>query len=307
MALSSEALADRRRMRRRLIWWRSLAAVAIALAVFAGSGVAGLGGLASKGDHVALLAIDGVIGSNDARRDALQRVAEDKSAKALVLQIDSPGGTFVGSDDLFKSIREVAAEKPVVAVIGDVAASGGYMAAIAADRIYAREGSITASVGVIFQSPRVTGLMDNVGVAMDVWRSGDLKARPSPLEETPPKAASHAQEMVDELFVMFLGMVEQRRVLPPESVTLIRDGRVVTGASALKLGLIDALGAERDARAWLEVEKQVSEDLPSFDVTPKDEFEGKGWVSTALSRVFGTKKQSDGLLMSGLLALWRPL
>lgn len=307
MAHSSEALADRRRMRRRLIWWRSLAAVAIALAVFAGSGVAGLGGLASKGDHVALLAIDGVIGSNDARRDALQRVAEDKSAKALVLQIDSPGGTFVGSDDLFKSIREVAAEKPVVAVIGDVAASGGYMAAIAADRIYAREGSITASVGVIFQSPRVTGLMDNVGVAMDVWRSGDLKARPSPLEETPPKAASHAQEMVDELFVMFLGMVEQRRVLPPESVTLIRDGRVVTGASALKLGLIDALGTERDARAWLEVEKQVSEDLPSFDVTPKDEFEGNGWVSTALSWVFGTKKQSDGLLMSGLLALWRPL
>ena len=307
MALSSEALADRRRMRRRLIWWRSLAAVAIALAVFAGSGVAGLGGLASKGDHVALLAIDGVIGSNDARRDALQRVAEDKAAKALVLQIDSPGGTFVGSDDLFKSIREVAAEKPVVAVIGDVAASGGYMAAIAADRIYAREGSITASVGVIFQSPRVTGLMDNFGVAMDVWRSGDLKARPSPLEETPPKAASHAQEMVDELFVMFLGMVEQRRVLPPESVTLIRDGRVVTGASALKLGLIDALGAERDARAWLEVEKQVSEDLPSFDVTPKDEFEGNGWVSTALSWVFGTKKQSDGLLMSGLLALWRPL
>ncbi|MBT6311981.1 MAG: hypothetical protein HOJ21_02130, partial [Alphaproteobacteria bacterium] len=154
---------------------------------------------------------------------------------------------------------------------------------------------------------RVTGLMDNVGVAMDVWRSGDLKARPSPLEETPPKAASQAQEMVDELFVMFLGMVEQRRVLPPESVTLIRDGRVVTGASALKLGLIDALGAERDARAWLEVEKQVSEDLPSFDVTPKGEFEGNGWVSTALSWVFGTKKQSDGLLMSGLLALWRPL
>ncbi|MBT6314000.1 MAG: signal peptide peptidase SppA [Alphaproteobacteria bacterium] len=307
MALSSEALADRRRMRRRLIWWRSLAAIAIALAVFAWAGVAGLGGLANKGDYVAWLAIDGVIVSDDARRDALQAVAEDEAAKALVLRIDSPGGTFVGSDDLFKSIREVAAEKPVVAVIGDVAASGGYMAAIAADRIYARQGSITASVGVIFQSPRVTGLMDNVGVAMDVWRSGDLKARPSPLEETPPKAASQAQEMVDELFVMFLGMVEQRRELPPESVALIRDGRVVTGASALKLGLIDALGAERDARIWLEAEKQVSEDLPSRDVTPKDEFEGSGWVSTALSWVFGAKKQSDGLLMSGLLALWRPM
>ena len=307
MALSSEALADRRRMRRHLIWWRSLAAVAIALALFAWAGVAGVGNFINKGDHVALLSIDGVIVSDDLRRDALATVAEDESAKALVLRIDSPGGTFVGSDDLFKSIREVAAEKPVVAVIGDVAASGGYIAAIAADRIYARQGSITASVGVIFQSPRVTGLMDNVGVAMDVWRSGELKARPSPLEESPPEAATQAQEMVDELFVVFLDMVENRRTLTPESVALIRDGRVVTGATALELGLIDALGAERDGRVWLEAEKQVSKDLPARDITPNGEFEGNGWVSIALSWLFNTKQQSDGLLLSGLLVLWRPM
>jgi protease-4 len=294
-------------MRRRLIWWRSLAAIAVALAVVAWAGVAGLGNLTSKGEHVAWLAIDGVIVSDDKRRDALKAVAEDDTAKALVLRIDSPGGTFVGSDDLFKSIRAVAAEKPVVAVIDDMAASGGYMAAIAADRIYARQGSITASVGVIFQSPRVTGLMDNVGVAMDVWRSGDLKARPSPLEETPPAASEQAQEMVDELFVMFLGMVEERRALPPESVATIRDGRVVTGASALQLGLIDALGAEQDARTWLATEKQVSEDLPARDITPKNEFESGGWVSTALSWVFGSERKPDGFLMSGLMALWRPI
>jgi len=294
-------------MRRHLIWWRSLAAVAIALALFAWAGVAGVGNFINKGDHVALLSIDGVIVSDDLRRDALATVAEDESAKALVLRIDSPGGTFVGSDDLFKSIREVAAEKPVVAVIGDVAASGGYIAAIAADRIYARQGSITASVGVIFQSPRVTGLMDNVGVAMDVWRSGELKARPSPLEESPPEAATQAQEMVDELFVVFLDMVENRRTLTPESVALIRDGRVVTGATALELGLIDALGAERDGRVWLEAEKQVSKDLPARDITPNGEFEGNGWVSIALSWLFNTKQQSDGLLLSGLLVLWRPM
>ena len=294
-------------MRRRLIWWRSLAAVAIALALFAWVGLADLGNFTKKGDHVALLSIDGIIISDNLRRDALAAVAEDESAKALVMRINSPGGTFVGSDDLFNSVREVAAQKPVVAVIGDVAASGGYIAAIAADRIYARQGSITASVGVIFQSPRVTGLMDNVGVAIDVWRSGDLKARPSPLEETPPEAATQAQEMVDELFVIFLDMVEKRRALPPESIALIRDGRVVTGATALKLGLIDALGVERDGRVWLQAEKQVSEDLPVRDITPKGKFEGNGWVSIALSWVFNTKQQSDGLLLSGLLALWRPM
>jgi protease-4 len=113
--------------------------------------------------------------------------------------------------------------------------------------------------------------------------------------------------MVDELFVVFLDMVENRRTLTPESVALIRDGRVVTGATALELGLIDALGAERDGRVWLEAEKQVSKDLPARDITPNGEFEGNGWVSIALSWLFNTKQQSDGLLLSGLLVLWRPM
>lgn len=313
MALSSDAVADRRRMRRRLTLWRTLAAVSIGLAVVAwgvaagGSSGRGIGGLLSGGDHVARLNISGVIVSDDARLDALENVAEDESAKALILRIDSPGGTFVGSDDLHKAILAVAENKPVIAVIDDVAASGGYMAALAADRIYARQGSITASIGVIFQSPRVDKLMENIGVSVDVWRSGPLKALPSPMEETPPAAAAHAQAMVDALFVLFLDMAKTRRNLGPEIVATVRDGRVVIGAQALELGLIDALGGERDARAWLALENEISEDLPANDITPKDDEDGSGWVSTAMTWAFGRKAQRNGLALNGLLAVWSPL
>lgn len=306
MAFSAEAIADRRRMRRRLILWRSLAAVAIALAIVAWGGLAGVGDWRRGGDHVAWLDISGVIVSDDARRDALEAVAEDNSAKALVLRIDSPGGTFVGSDDLHRYIRAVAEKKPVVAVIDNVAASGGYMAAIAADRIYARQGSITASIGVIFQSPRIDGLMENVGVAVDVWRSGVLKARPSPTEPTPPAASAQAQAMVDELFKSFIDMVKDRRALSADSLEIVRDGRVVTGARALNLGLIDELGEETNARNWLQAEKQVSDKLPIKDVTPKDDLDGAGWAVSALSWVLGDRQRGDVFVASGLLALWRP-
>ncbi len=306
MPLTPEAIAERRRMTRRLVYWRTAAALATALAVVAWTEFAGLGDLVhGRGDHVATLDIVGVIVSDDARRDALERAAEDDSIKALLLRIDSPGGTFVGSDDLHNQIRAVAASKPVVAVINDIAASGGYMAAIAADRVFAGRGSITASVGVIFQSPRVSRLMDSVGVDMDIWRSGPLKALPSPFEAAPPAAAAHAQDMVDRLFAMFLAMVAERRQLAPAALALIEDGRVVTGDRAFELGLIDAIGDETAARRWLEAEKHVAASLPSTDITPPSRLKRDGVMGKALAFVLGAPGAE--LRLNGLLALWRPL
>ncbi|MEQ9121204.1 MAG: signal peptide peptidase SppA [Alphaproteobacteria bacterium] len=308
MAMSPEAIADRRRMTRRLVVWRTVAALAAALAIVAWAGLAGLGDLAgASGDRVAVLEVSGVIGSDRDRADALERVKDDDAIKALVLRIDSPGGTFVGSDDLHRRIRAVAAEKPVVAVINDVAASGGYMAAIAADRIFARRGSITASVGVIFQTPRVSRLLDSVGVDMDVWRSGELKALPSPLEPPPAAAAAQAQAMVDRLFGMFLDMVRERRGLDDAAAAKVADGRVVTGAEALDLGLIDALGDEAAARDWLAEARNVAADLPVEDVTPPPPLERKGMLGQALAYVLGDPAPGAELALSGLLALWSPL
>lgn len=308
MAYSAEAIVERRRLTRRVVVWRSVAALAAALAVVAFAGFAGFGGgLSVGGARIAKLDIVGVIVSDADRRDALKAAAEDDDVKALIISIDSPGGTFVGSDDLHRQIRAVAAEKPVVAIINDVAASGGFMAAIAADRVYARRGSITASVGVIFQAPRVHRLMESVGVDMDIWRSGELKARPSPFEPTPEGARRQAQEMVDQLFDMFLKMAVDRRGLTDAAAAVISDGRVVTGERALELGLIDALGDGEQARAWLAAEKGVSEDIKVVDITPKRELDDRGVIGQALAFVLGDAPAAQKLKLSGLLALWSPL
>lgn len=308
MTLPPEAIADRRRLTRRLVIWRSLAAFAAALAIVAWAGVAGLGDIFGQGGaRVATLDLKGVIVSDADRRDALKAASEDDDVRALIVRIDSPGGTFVGSDALYRQLRAFGAKKPVVAVINDVAASGGYMAAIAADRIYASRGSITASVGVIFQTPRVDRLMESVGVDLDVWRSGDLKARPSPFEPTPPAAVVQAQAMVDRLFRMFIGMVKDRRRLDAAALAEVSDGRVVTGERAEELGLIDAIGDETAARDWLAAEKDVDDDLPAVDITPKPELERGGLLGHAMAFVLGDDRAADKYALSGLLAVWRPL
>ena len=245
--------------------------------------------------------------SDQDRAEAIELARKDDDVKALVVRIDSPGGTFVGSDDLHRHLKAFAEDKPVVAVIGDVAASGGYMTALAAHRIYARRGSITASVGVVFQSPRVTRLMETVGVDVDVWRSGDLKALPSPVEESPEAARVQAQAMVDRLFALFLEMVREGRGLGADVVDVIDDGRVVIGAQALELGLIDALGDEASARTWLEDEKDVSKDLKTVDITPPPPIEPDGLLGKALGFLLGGAVAEAGGSMTGLLALWSPL
>jgi protease-4 len=308
MPLPPEALAERRRLTRRVVLWRTLAAAALIVAVLAWSGATGLGELLSGGQpRVAALDIRGVITSDQERSLAIAALKDDDAVKALILRIDSPGGTFVGSDDLHRQLREIAATKPVVAIINDVAASGGYMAAIAADQIFARRGSITASVGVIFQSPRVSRLMETVGIDMDIWRSGELKALPSPFETPSADASVQAQNMVNRLFTMFLDMVKNRRDLSEKAMTEISNGRVVTGQRALELGLIDALGDEAAARVWLSEKKGVSKDLPTDDITPEPPIERGGLLGRAMSMVFGDRQSSAELGLSGLLALWRPL
>lgn len=308
MALTPEVIAERRRLGRRLVFWRSAAALAVALAVVAWFRVAGIvSPWGETGDRVAVLDISGVIIQDRARLDAIKAAGADDRVQALIINIDSPGGTFVGSDDLYRSLRDVAEMKPVVAVINNVAASGGYMAALASERIFARRASITGSVGVLFQAPRVNRLLDNVGVDVDVWRSGALKARPSPLEAPTVAVDAHAQEMVQHLFVMFIDMVKERRSLTPDVVARISDGRVVIGAEAVKLGLIDAIGEISAARDWLATEHDVSDDLPEVDVTPAAAEERQGLLGQALAFALG-RDQADAMLApSGLLVLWRPL
>ena len=152
MSLDADAIVDRRRLKRQLIGWRMTAIVAFAVLAYAGIATytdLAPSSLAGDGDHVATMEIGGLILDDQDRLEALDDVAKSKSAKALIVRIDSPGGTAVGGETLYYALRNVANSKPVVALIRTIGTSGGYMTALAADRIYARETSLTDRKSVV--------------------------------------------------------------------------------------------------------------------------------------------------------------
>lgn len=300
MSFQSDSLIDRRRLKRRLGLWRLAAVVAVA-----GIGLALFARFDSLGDenHVARLSITGVIVEDTARAEAISEVAGNDDAKALIIHINSPGGTVVGGESLYHLFREVSRKKPVVAVIGTLGTSGGYMAAIGADRILARAGSITGSIGVILQTTDLTGLLDKIGVKAEAIKSDPLKGVPSPFEPLTDRGRAAVQELVEESHNMFLDMVAERRDFTPAKARALGDGRIYTGRQAVANGLIDALGGEAEAREWLARDHDVPTDLPVRDVRinrgPKNLF---GLVE----QVFGKPLFSERLTLDGLISLWQP-
>lgn len=298
-----DSLVDRRRLKRQLSAWRVLAIIAAVAAIAAyGARL----GLLEDDDHVAVLNVDGIITDDYDRARTLAAAAEDDSVKALILRIDSPGGTVVGGEGLFRQVRGVAARKPVVAVMGEVAASGGYMVALAADHIVAREGTITGSIGVILQTTDITGLLAKLGIEAEAIKSGPLKAVPSPLEKMTDEARAVTRSLVADMHDMFVGMVADRRGLPRARVLELADGRVYTGRQAHAAGLVDRLGGERDAREWL-AERGVERSIPTrkLEIEREDEF-WPGMVRSAVSVLTGKTYLSERLTLDGLLAVWHP-
>ena len=167
--------------------------------------------------------------------------------RALVLRINSPGGTTAGSEALYAAIRRVAAEKPVVAVLGEVAASGGYVAALAADRIVGRGNTLTGSIGVIMEYPDLTEVMERLGIGIETVRSSELKAEPSPFRPTNPAARARDEALVADSYRWFRGLVGERRGLQGNALDAAANGGVFTGRLALESGLIDAIGGEAEA------------------------------------------------------------
>jgi protease-4 len=240
---------ERRRKWRRSAFWRGFLIAAV-LALIVGFFV--FGRSAMPYDRIARFEVTGMI-LDDPERDALlEEIAEDDHARALILRINSPGGTTAGSEALFASVRAIAAKKPVVAVLSELAASGGYVAAISADHIVARGNTLTGSIGVIMEYPTFTDLMSKVGIGYETVRSSELKAEPSPFRPTNPEARALDQAMIDESFAWFRGLVGERRGLAGEKLDTVATGGVFTGRVALANGLVDEIGGEPEAIAWLE-------------------------------------------------------
>ncbi len=300
----AELIAERRRLKRSRSLWRGGAIVVATLAIAALIGGSDLA--RSYQPYIAELRLSGVIVDDAELIEALQDTMHSGNAKALVLRIDSPGGTVVGGESFFRAVRKVAETKPVVAVLGEVAASGGYMVAIAADHIVAREGTITGSIGVILQTTDVTGLLEKLGVSAEAIKSAPLKAVPSPLEPLTDAGRAATRALVEDMYEMFVGMVAERRGMDRPTALALADGRVFTGRQAKANGLIDALGGIGEARDWLE-EKGVKSSLPLREIRVwREEQLLGGLVRTAVQAALGKSYLPERLTLDGLVAVWHP-
>ena len=313
MSLDTDKLMERRRQRRQAMLWKVVAAisitalVAVVLARTLGQDSAFSAGLTAGellgGGRIARVNITGIIVEDRHRDKLLQELKDDDHIKAVLVEINSPGGTVVGGENLYLGLRDVATEKPVVAVMGSTATSAAYMTAIGADRIFARQGTLTGSIGVIMQTADVTQLMDKIGVKPETIKSGALKAQPNPMEPLSDDARKHVQEVVMDMYDLFVTMVAERRAMDVDATKALADGRVFTGKKALDAGLIDAIGGEAEAVAWLETEKGLETDLPVVDKKPKYP---RPDVVERVFGAFGKALVSERLTLDGLLSVWHP-
>lgn len=301
-----DLLFDRRRLRRQLSRWRLLAGLAVIVAIAVGAwrwSDAWPG--ATREPYVARVTIGGVILDDPQRDRALARLAERGEMRALIVHINSPGGTLAGSETLYRRLREIARTRPVVAVMGELAASGGYMTALGADHIVAREGTLTGSIGVIMQGVDVTDLLRTLGVRIHNIKSDPLKAVPSPLEPLSPEGRAAIQAVVDDAYQMFLEMVIERRSLVRERARELADGRIYTGRQARQAGLVDTLGGEAQARAWL-AGRGVAEAVRVRDVDLTRRGFWRRMADSAVEVVTGKSYFLERLTLDGLLAVWQP-
>jgi len=322
MSLDADTIVDRRRMRRKLTFWR---VTAIAVLVLAVAGVAELAsrrtGFGGAGAYIARVTISGLIRDDEERVRQLERLAKSSTARAVIVHVDSPGGTTAGSEQLYDALTELKQKKPLVVVVDSLAASGGYITAIAGDHIVAKQTSLVGSIGVLFQYPNVADLLDKIGVKVETIKSSPLKAAPNGFEPTSPEARAAIESIIKDSYAWFKGLVQERRHLDDAGLARVADGRVFTGHQGIDLKLVDEIGDEKTAIAWLAREKKVNAELPVRDYALHGRFSDLPFLhavaATALDALglatlarsveaWSAMQAVERLNLDGLLALWHP-
>jgi protease-4 len=325
MSLDADTIVDRRRMRRKLTFWRVLAIIIAIGAVVALGAALRMPGTAmltgQPGGAIARVSITGLIRSDQERVEALERL-EKSRAPAVIVHINSPGGTTAGSEQLHDSLVRLKQHKPLVVVIDGLAASGGYITAIAADYIVAQETSLIGSIGVLFQYPNVGDLLRTLGIKVEEVKSTPLKSSPNGFEPTSPEARAAIESIVLDSYAWFRNLVKVRRNLDDAGLERVADGRVFTGRQGFALKLVDELGDEKAAIAWLAKAKNIDPNMPVRDYRLRDRLSDLPFLHTAVIATldaagltafarrmedWGAVQAVERLNLDGLLALWHPL
>ncbi|MFV9930550.1 MAG: signal peptide peptidase SppA, partial [Rickettsia endosymbiont of Haemaphysalis japonica] len=229
MSITPDYLIERRQIKSRLLIWKLAAIILIAIVFllvgkdFAPKEVLPIN---SNEDYIASVLIDEIILEDEKRDKKLKKIIDDSHIKALIVNVNSPGGTVVGAEKIYNILRKISATKPVVIVMGTMAASGGYLISLGGDYIISHNGTITGSIGVILQTAEVTELAQKLGIKFNNFKSGELKAVPNPTEKLTEAMRVTIMENIEDTYNFFLELVSERRNLPIEEVKKLADGRV---------------------------------------------------------------------------------
>ncbi len=303
MPLSADTLLDRLYLKQQISRWRLVAIVAIIgiglIAVERGSGHSPI-----ERSYIARLTLEGVIYDDRARDEVLEDIRDNRNIKGLIVRLETPGGSTVGGMQTYRLLREIAKEKPVVAVMRDLSASAGYLIALGADRSFASEGTLTGSIGVIVQTAEFTTLAEKIGITPITVKTGPYKDILSPYSKASPESLETIQKVVNDFYDVFVNLVAERRHLPREEVVKLADGRVFTGRMAVQNRLVDQVGGEDEAIAWMEREKQMLEGLEVRDIKIKKEEEGllNRLADSVMQKIL--PNAAGGL--DGLVSIWHP-
>ncbi len=300
MNISADLLLDRAKLKRKLTFWRVLSVLALSIA--AAATVMFSSDSLPSGDYIARYSLEGVIIEDIEREELFNTIKEDKHVKAVVLRINSPGGTVTGGETLYNQIKEISQVKPVVSVIKSMGTSAAYMAALGGERIYVHESSLTGSIGVLFQTAEVTELAEKIGIKPIEVKSSPLKASPSMFEKVTPESEAALKEIIGDMYSYFANLVKERRGFSEEELAKVANGKAFSGKRALELKLVDAIGGEAEARQWLIENKSLNPDIKIVDVEIKEK--DFGFLSELDSIAKIIENRAKSLTTSGIISIW---
>jgi len=302
MAINADTLLDRLYLKSQITKWRVLAVIFAVIALVVAFERYSMHSPIEK-DYVARLSFDGIIDDDRKVYDLIDDIGDNNKVKAVIVWLDTPGGSAVGGEEIYLRLRTLSEKKPVVAVMRSIAASAGYLVALGTDHILARDGTITGSIGVLIETAEVTELAAKLGIKPIIIKSSPLKGSPSPFEKETPESDRAIHDVIGDFYTRFVDIVAERRKLPHDTVVQLADGRVYSGRRALDDKLIDAIGGEDEAMKWLEDEKHIRKGLDIKDVKVEEE---NSLLDQLTQSVAGKFFQRSSVTLDGLLAMWHP-
>jgi protease-4 len=273
--------------KKKVIRWRILAFIGIFFAIISSSNVTVQN---KRGNIIARVKISGILTNNLSSKKKLRELDRD-NVKAVILDIDSPGGDVVESEMLYTFFRNLSKKKPVVSIINGIGASGAYIVAMASDYIIAYNTSAIGSIGVLVQSYELTELAKKLGISLTTYKSSPLKSAPNPFEKITPDVDMVISQEIDDIYDYFLSIFIERRRIKITEAQEIANGQVYTGRQALEFGLIDKIGGEDELLNYF---KDINLDVTKMSFVDYDIYKNESGLSF-INNLLGSVKKNSGV------------